>query len=182
MLRHAPGQGDGVAAVVVDDSLRLSRRARRIQDVERIGCQHRNALVDRRRAFDGGLPLEIASRLECCGCRRSLQHHAGVWLDARQARAHRRAAACRRRSGPGSIPHDAQTMTFGRASSMRAASSRDANPPNTTECTAPSRADASIVITASGVLGMKIRTRSPLPTPRLRSAPATRATWSRSSR
>ena len=34
---------------------------------------------------------------------------------------------------PGSIPHDAVTTAFGRASSMRVASSRDANPPNTTE-------------------------------------------------
>ncbi len=45
-------------------------------------------------------------------------------------------------------------MTAGRASSMRAASSLAANPPNTTECTAPSRAQASIAITASGIIGM----------------------------
>ena len=48
----------------------------------------------------------------------------------------------------GSRPHDADTMTFGVQSSMRTASSREANPPNTTEWTAPSRAHASIAMTA----------------------------------
>ncbi len=54
----------------------------------------------------------------------------------------------------GSIPHDAATITFGCASSTRVASSRGANPPNTTECTAPSRAQASIATTARGTIGM----------------------------
>ncbi len=51
------------------------------------------------------------------------------------------------------MPQDADTTAFGRASSMRTASSRAANPPNTTECTAPSRAHASIAMTASGTIG-----------------------------
>ena len=54
----------------------------------------------------------------------------------------------------GSIPHDAETTTLGLASSMRTASSVAAKPPKTTECTAPSRAQASIAITASGIIGM----------------------------
>ncbi len=37
---------------------------------------------------------------------------------------------------------------------MRAASSAAANPPKTTECTAPSRAVASMAITACGTIGM----------------------------
>ena len=37
----------------------------------------------------------------------------------------------------GSMPHEADTTTVGRASSIRAASSCAAKPPNTTECTAP---------------------------------------------
>ncbi len=53
----------------------------------------------------------------------------------------------------GSIPQDAATITFGVASSIRAASSFGAKPPNTTEWTAPSRAQASIVMTASGTIG-----------------------------
>ena len=52
-----------------------------------------------------------------------------------------------------SMPHDADTITFGVASSIRIASSGDAKPPNTTECTAPSRAHASIAIAASGTIG-----------------------------
>jgi hypothetical protein len=54
----------------------------------------------------------------------------------------------------GSTPQDAETITAGRASSMRVASSCGANPPNTTECTAPMRAQASMAMTASGIIGM----------------------------
>ena len=53
-----------------------------------------------------------------------------------------------------SMPQLADTITFGRASSMRMASSWGANPPNTTECTAPRRAHASIATAASGTIGM----------------------------
>ena len=52
------------------------------------------------------------------------------------------------------MPHDAETMTLGWASSIRAASSAGANPPKTTEWIAPSRAHASIAMTASGTIGM----------------------------
>ncbi len=54
----------------------------------------------------------------------------------------------------GSMPHDADTITVGCASSIRVASSWAANPPNTTECTAPIRAQASIATAASGIIGM----------------------------
>ena len=59
-----------------------------------------------------------------------------------------------RTSRLGTIPQDADTTTFGRASSIRIASSWGANPPKTTECTAPIRAQASIATTASGIIGM----------------------------
>ena len=52
------------------------------------------------------------------------------------------------------MPHEAETTTFGRASSIRLASSCAAKPPNTTEWIAPMRAHASIAITASGTIGM----------------------------
>ena len=42
-----------------------------------------------------------------------------------------------------SMPHEAETMTVGRAWLIRAASSCDAKPPNTTEWMAPIRAHAS---------------------------------------
>ena len=51
------------------------------------------------------------------------------------------------------MPQDAETTTFGCASSMRTASSAGAKPPKTTECTAPIRAQASIAMTASGIIG-----------------------------
>ena len=53
-----------------------------------------------------------------------------------------------------SMPHEAERMSFGLASSMRLASSLDAKPPKTTEWTAPMRAHASIAMTASGTIGM----------------------------
>ena len=52
-----------------------------------------------------------------------------------------------------SMPQEAETTTVGCASSMRTASSFGANPPNTTEWTAPSRAQASMATTASGTIG-----------------------------
>ncbi len=79
------------------------------------------------------------------------------------------------------MPQEAETMTFGLASSMRTASSLAANPPKTTECTAPKRAQASIATRAWGIMGMYMTTRSPLTTPCSASTPAKVATLSRSS-
>ena len=52
------------------------------------------------------------------------------------------------------MPQDAETISLGLASSILTASSWAAKPPNTTLCTAPSRAQASIAMTASGIIGM----------------------------
>ncbi len=52
------------------------------------------------------------------------------------------------------MPQEAVRRTLGVASSMRSASSGGAKPPNTTEWIAPSRATASIEMTASGIIGM----------------------------
>ena len=51
------------------------------------------------------------------------------------------------------MPQDAETITFGAASSIRTASSLAAKPPNTTECTAPILAQASMATAASGTIG-----------------------------
>ncbi len=53
-----------------------------------------------------------------------------------------------------SMPHEAERITLGRASVIRLASSCDAKPPNTTEWTAPIRAQASIATTVSGTIGI----------------------------
>ena len=52
-----------------------------------------------------------------------------------------------------SMPLDADTITDGVASSIRNASSLGPNQPGTTECTAPTRAQPSIAITACGIIG-----------------------------
>ncbi len=76
----------------------------------------------------------------------------------------------------GSMPQEAETMAFGLASLMRVASSCGAKPPNTTEWTAPRRAQPSMATTDCGIIGMYRMTRSPFSTPWARSAPAKRAT------
>ncbi len=53
-----------------------------------------------------------------------------------------------------SMPHEADRITRGLASSIRVASSCAANPPKTTEWIAPRRAQASIANAASGTIGM----------------------------
>ena len=53
-----------------------------------------------------------------------------------------------------SMPHEAVSTTRGFASSIRVASSFAAKPPNTTEWTAPIRAQASMATAASGIIGM----------------------------
>ena len=55
---------------------------------------------------------------------------------------------------PGSNPHDADKINLAFESSIRLASSFEANPPNTTEWTAPIRPHASIAIIASGIIGI----------------------------
>ena len=52
------------------------------------------------------------------------------------------------------LPPSAVIISFGLASSMRAARLAAAKPPKTTECTAPSRAQARIAKQASGIIGM----------------------------
>jgi hypothetical protein len=52
------------------------------------------------------------------------------------------------------MPQEAESTAAGLASSMRVASSGAAKPPNTTEWMAPMRAQASMAITASGIIGM----------------------------
>ncbi len=55
---------------------------------------------------------------------------------------------------PGSSPQLAEKISFGLASSILVASSLAAKPPNTTLCTAPIRAQASIAVMASGTIGI----------------------------
>ena len=130
-------------------------RAGRVEDVERIGGR---APARSRAGAAPAIelaPVEVAARRSArpraCGRCRITQCSGSCAASLERAR---RAAACRRRRACPSMPHDAESTTFGRASSMRTASSCGAKPPNTTEWTAPSRAHASIAKTASGTIGM----------------------------
>ena len=69
---------------------------------------------------------------------------------------------------------------FASENSIRSRTDSAANPPKTTLWIAPIRAQASIATTASGIIGRKIPTTSPLPTPRSRSAFAARCVCSKS--
>ena len=51
------------------------------------------------------------------------------------------------------------------ASLLRSAMASAENPPKTTEWTAPIRAQASMAMASSGIIGMYIDTTSPLPMP-----------------
>jgi hypothetical protein len=52
------------------------------------------------------------------------------------------------------LPASALTISVGSASSMRLARLPLAKPPNTTECSAPMRVQASMAKAASGIIGM----------------------------
>jgi hypothetical protein len=80
-----------------------------------------------------------------------MTHDDGLRLDSAMARSR---IGMYSRTRLTSIPQDADTTTLGAASSMRTASSGAAKPPNTTECTAPMRAQASMAMTAWGIIGM----------------------------
>ena len=54
----------------------------------------------------------------------------------------------------GSMPQEPDMQTLGLASSILTASSLGANPPNTTECIAPMRAQASMATMVSGIMGI----------------------------
>ncbi len=66
-VRHRPAQGDGVAAVVAHDPLRLTRRTRGVEDVQRICRGH---LLTRGRlagaGLDRGVPVDVATGGHLC--------------------------------------------------------------------------------------------------------------------
>ena len=84
-IEHRPFQRDQMAAIVAHHAFRFARGARGVEDVERIGREHRHA----RRGFfrgDGFAaqfgPVVIAAGDEIAALLRPLQDDAGVGLDA----------------------------------------------------------------------------------------------------
>ncbi len=78
-VRHRPLQRHGVTAVVADDPLRLTRGARRVEDVERIGRGDRNAIGRLGLTHDAD-PVEVTLGIELRLQLRALQHDAVPWL------------------------------------------------------------------------------------------------------
>ena len=92
------------------------------------------------------------SPMSAVACSRwKMMHFSGLWL-LRSIAASRNGLYGITRFG--SIPQEAAMITFGLASSTRAASSAGAKPPKTTEWIAPRRAHAYIAMSASGIIGM----------------------------
>ena len=118
------------------------------------------------------MPSCIAA-LACGRC--STTQHSGLWADSSMALS---TSGLYSITLATSIPHDAVTISFGSASSIRTANSCGAKPPNTTEWMAPRRAIASMATTASVIIGMYTTTRSPFSTPWAFSTPANSETCS----
>ena len=157
VVLHGPLERHHVPAVVAHHALGLARGAGRVEDVERVGGLDRDAAGlaaarawhrrwrppsrgrarDHRRLGHGPLQHEDGLRLVLGEVDGGVEQRLVVRRCGR--------ARCRRRPR-GSPP--------ALASSMRVASSGAAKPPNTTEWMAPMRAQASMAITASGIIGM----------------------------
>jgi len=148
---HCPLESNGVASVVADDAFGFSCGAGGVQDVERVGSGDRDAAL---RPGCGGdfVPIEIPAGEKFGGVHGTLEDDAFFRLVMPEAngfvekRLVRENAVALNAAGGGGD-------NLGLASSMRAASSCEAKPPKTTECTAPRRAQASIAIAASGTMG-----------------------------
>ena len=75
MLYEVITQGHQMPAIVADDALRLPRRSRRIENVQRVGGCDRYASRRRRRSDPIG-PVELGAGAERCPGRLALQNDA----------------------------------------------------------------------------------------------------------
>ncbi len=157
---------DRVAAGVALHALRRAGRAARVEDVARLvrlepdvhgtrSSRWRSISVAQSRSRPSTSVIGASPRSSSttasgrCVASRSASSSSGLYAMTLPARE----------------PASADRITFGVASSMRAARLADAKPPKTTEWIAPIRVHASIANSASGTIGMYSSTRSPRPTP-----------------
>ena len=100
-ILHRPFQRDHVAAVVAHHAFREAGRAGRVEDVERVGREHRHAgprgLARDQRVVARRRPVVVAAFDQRGLGLRPLQDQAGLGLVRRQRRSPHRAAACRGR-------------------------------------------------------------------------------------
>ena len=118
-----------------------------VEDIGGVGGEHFGA-GGGFGAFMGGVPFDIPAGRQFGFRHRALMDDAVIRL----VRCHLDGAVEQRHVG--SIPQEALTISFGLQSLIRFASSLEAKPPKTTECTAPIRVAASMAITASGIIGI----------------------------
>ena len=141
-----------MTAIVANNPFRLSGGTGGIENVERIRCGDRNAFVWLCRLHDF-IPVAVAAHHELSALHVALKNHTSPWFVPGNSKRFVEEGFVRNYSLH-LYTTRAETITFGLASSMRAASSFAAKPPNTTEWTAPRRAHASIATAASGTIGM----------------------------
>ena len=126
MVLHRPGERDHVPAIVAHHALRDAGRARGVEDVERIGREHRHAgrgLVRRDRVVAQRRPVVVAAgderRLRLAAAAGSGRLRACAW----RARSPHRAAACTRRRARPRCRRRRTGSASAWQSSMRVASS-----------------------------------------------------------
>ena len=81
-VRHRPGERHRVATIVAHHALRNPGRARSVEDVERVGRQHRHAIEGGRRGFQLA-PVMFPAGDELRFAHRPLQYDAGFGLGRR---------------------------------------------------------------------------------------------------
>ena len=142
-----------VAAGRVEDALRLPGRAARVEDEERMLAVERVRRADRRRAVHQLVPPEVASGLHRHGVA-DAAHHDDVACTVGVSATAASTLALSGTTAPRRQPPSAVTTRRAWASLMRSRSASAEKPPKTTLWVAPMRAQASIAIAASGIIGM----------------------------
>src|SRR5207244_4984307 len=149
---HGPLQRHKMTAIVANNPFRLSGGTGGIENVERIRCGERNAFVWLCRLHDF-IPVAVAAHHELSALHVALKNHTSPGFVPGNSKRFVEEGLVRNYSLD-LYTTRADTITFGLASSMRAASSFAAKPPNTTQWTAPRRPPPTIASAASGTIGM----------------------------
>ena len=85
-ILHRPQQSDHVTAIVAHDALGRACAPRRVEDVERVGSLHRDALGTETLRFsvrDEPRPIVVATRVQLRGSNRALEDDAALGLVSR---------------------------------------------------------------------------------------------------
>ncbi len=150
---HRVGTLGEIAAAGVHDALGLARGARGVEQEQRVFGVERLRGVFCGRGIDGVVPPHIAALIPGHVNSRA-PHHQHVLDGAIRAPTASSAASLSGAGLPRRNCPSAVITSLAWASAIRARSAVAVKPANTTLCIRPSRAQASIAITASGINGM----------------------------